>query len=243
MKTTINKTIITVIIGFLSISSFGQNMPDTLSANSKLQEEEPQKAERPMILVENMREPLERNIEIKNIDPENIRKIDVIKKEDEARLKTYINKYGSRAKDGVIILTLKNTKKGIKLNFDKPVISKRKFPNGESGEPDTTAVYAIVEKMPQFPGGENEMFRFLGSNMQYPVKALEYGISGRVICEFVVEKNGALGNIRIKRSSNNSYLDQEAIRVIKSMPKWKPGYLNGQPVRVLQDVPLNFKLQ
>jgi len=104
-------------------------------------------------------------------------------------------------------------------------------------------VFVVVEKMPEFPGGQQALFKYLSENVKYPVIAQENGIQGRVICQFVVNKDGAIVDVEVVRSGGDPSLDKEAIRVIKSMPKWKPGQQRGKPVRVKYTVPVNFKLQ
>ncbi|MBQ7210469.1 MAG: energy transducer TonB [Paludibacteraceae bacterium] len=109
-------------------------------------------------------------------------------------------------------------------------------------EEDQT-VFVIVETMPEFPGGQAELMKYLSNNVKYPVIAQENGIQGRVVCQFVVERDGSIANVEVVRSSNEASLDREAVRVIKSMPKWKPGKQRGKAVRVKYTVPVNFKLQ
>ncbi len=100
----------------------------------------------------------------------------------------------------------------------------------------------IVEQVPSFPGGESAMYEWLGKNIVYPVIAIENRIQGRVTLQFVVEKNGEIGDIRIIRGVDTS-IDKEALRVIKSMPKWIPGRQGGNPVRVRYTLPVQFRLQ
>lgn len=100
----------------------------------------------------------------------------------------------------------------------------------------------VVEQMPMFPGGDAEMMRFLGKNIKYPVICQETGIQGRVVCGFVVEKDGSITDVQVIRSVDPN-LDKEAVRVIKTMPKWIPGRQNGRPVRVKYIVPVAFRLQ
>ncbi len=109
-------------------------------------------------------------------------------------------------------------------------------------EEDDNVVFQVVEKMPSFPGGDAALFKFLGDNVKYPVIAQENGVQGRVICQFVVNRDGSIVDVEVVRSVDAS-LDKEAIRVIKSMPKWSPGQQRGKPVRVKYTLPVNFKLQ
>ena len=110
-------------------------------------------------------------------------------------------------------------------------------------EEEEEVVFVVVESMPEFPGGQQALFKYLSENVKYPVIAQENGIQGRVICQFVVNKDGSIVYVEVVRSGGDPSLDKEAIRVIKSMPKWKPGKQRGKPVRVKYTVPVNFKLQ
>ena len=112
---------------------------------------------------------------------------------------------------------------------------------GEVEDPETV-VYQIVEQMPAFPGGVAKLFEFISKNIHYPQEAKEKGIQGRVFIGFVIEKDGSVSNIRNLRGVD-SELDAEAIRVVKSMPKWKPGKHNGEFVRVSYQIPILFKLE
>jgi len=109
-------------------------------------------------------------------------------------------------------------------------------------EEEDNVVFQVVETMPSFPGGDASLFKFLGDNVKYPVIAQENGIQGRVICQFVVNKDGSIVDVEVVRPVDPS-LDKEAIRVIKSMPKWSPGKQRGKSVRVKYTLPVNFKLQ
>ena len=103
-------------------------------------------------------------------------------------------------------------------------------------------VFDVVEEMPSFPGGQGALMSFLSSNIKYPVVAQENGVQGRVIVGFVVEKDGSISDVKVMRSVDPS-LDREAQRVVKAMPKWKPGKQNGSAVRVKYTVPVVFRLQ
>jgi len=109
------------------------------------------------------------------------------------------------------------------------------------GEDTTSTPYAVVEQMPQFPGGELALRKYLNSSVKYPVIAQENGIQGKVFVSFVVDTNGGVSNVRVSRGVDES-LDKESVRVVKSMPKWIPGKQNGQAVRVSYTVPINFVL-
>mgnify|MGYP000003541414 CR=1 FL=1 len=103
-------------------------------------------------------------------------------------------------------------------------------------------IYEAVEQMPYFPGGESEMMKFIRENIQYPASTKEYGIQGRVILRFVVTETGTIENITVLRSLDPA-CDKEAIRLLKSMPKWIPGKQNDEIVSVYYTLPIAFKLQ
>lgn len=110
-------------------------------------------------------------------------------------------------------------------------------------EEEDEVVFIIVETMPEFPGGQQALFKFLSENVKYPTIAYENGIEGRVICQFVVEKDGTIANVEVVQSGGDASLDKEAVRVLKSMPRWKPGKQKGKPVRVKYTVPVNFRIE
>lgn len=114
--------------------------------------------------------------------------------------------------------------------------------SGTAVEEDTEVVFVVVESMPAFPGGDAALFKYLNDNIKYPVIAQETGIQGRVICQFVVNRDGSIVDIEVVRSVDKS-LDAEAIRVIKNMPRWTPGKQRGKTVRVKYTLPVNFRLQ
>ncbi|MBQ6202764.1 MAG: energy transducer TonB [Prevotella sp.] len=103
-------------------------------------------------------------------------------------------------------------------------------------------VFDVVEQMPSFPGGMGALMSWLSQNIKYPVIAAENGVQGRVIVQFVVEKDGSITDVKVAKSVDPS-LDKEAARVVSAMPKWTPGKQNGSAVRVKYTVPVTFKLQ
>lgn len=103
-------------------------------------------------------------------------------------------------------------------------------------------VFMVAEQMPEFPGGMKEMLKFLQENMKYPENAMKNNVQGRVIVQFVVEKDGTPTEFKVARSVDPD-LDAEALRVLQTMPKWKPGMQRGEVVRVKFTVPVSFKLQ
>ena len=103
-------------------------------------------------------------------------------------------------------------------------------------------VYKSVEQMPQFPGGEAALMKYLMQNIQYPVNAAKNDIEGRVIVQFVIEKDGQIGEVKVV-SSVDPELDAEAVRVVKALPKFTPGRQDGKAVAVWYTLPVMFKLQ
>jgi TonB family protein len=108
-------------------------------------------------------------------------------------------------------------------------------------KPDKNGVYQIVEEMPQYPGGEQALLKYVSDNITYPQEAKDKEIQGRVFVSFVIEKDGSVNEVKVLRSIGGG-CDEEAVRVIKGMPKWKPGKQEGKPVRVSYTMPINFKL-
>ena len=113
----------------------------------------------------------------------------------------------------------------------------------EEEEPEEQTIFEVVEQMPEFPdGGMAGLMQFLSKNIKYPTIAQENGTQGRVTVQFVVNKDGSIVDAKVLRGVD-PYLDKEALRVIGTMPKWKPGMQRGKPVRVKYTVPVMFRLQ
>jgi protein TonB len=112
----------------------------------------------------------------------------------------------------------------------------------EEEEEGDSQVFFIVEDMPEFPGGELALRKYIANSIKYPVIAQENGIQGKVYVTFVVDKDGSVSDARIARGVDPS-IDKEALRVVNSLPKWKPGKQLGKTVRVSYTVPINFVLQ
>ncbi len=112
----------------------------------------------------------------------------------------------------------------------------------ESNDFSRQKVYDIVEVMPAFPGGDYELIRYMEDNLDYPQEAKESGIQGRVFVKFVVEPNGNISNVEVLRGIGYG-CDEEAMRVVQSMPKWIPGKRKGKPVRVSVTIPVKFMFQ
>lgn len=103
-------------------------------------------------------------------------------------------------------------------------------------------VFTVVEEMPEYPGGTNELLAYISKNIKYPEAAEKAGVEGRVICSFVVTKEGKVADVNVVRGVSPE-LDDEAIRVISSMPTWKPGKQKGEVVNVKYTLPIMFRLQ
>lgn len=106
---------------------------------------------------------------------------------------------------------------------------------------DEEEIFQVVEEMPEFPGGMEALLQYLGRNIKYPTIAQEQGIQGKSIISFVVNKDGSIVDPKVEKSLDSS-CDKEAMRVISTMPKWKPGKQRGKPVRVKYTVPVSFRL-
>lgn len=112
----------------------------------------------------------------------------------------------------------------------------------EEEEIKEAEIFTIVEEMPEFPGGMSKLSEYLAKNIKYPQMARETGVKGRVFIGFVIEPDGSVSNIQVLRGIGGG-CDEEAMRVVKSMPKWKPGKQRGKAVRVSYNLPVNFQLQ
>ena len=107
---------------------------------------------------------------------------------------------------------------------------------------DSVYNFEAVEKQPAFGNSDDALIQYIAGNVKYPVEAKEKGIQGKVFVSFVIDENGKVTNVAIKQGANE-LLDKEAVRVISSMPAWKPGETGGKPVKVSYVIPINFKLQ
>jgi protein TonB len=108
-------------------------------------------------------------------------------------------------------------------------------------EEDDDEVFMVVENMPEFPGGDLGLMKYIQRNVKYPPIAKEYNITGKVFISFVVDRSGSVTNVKVVRGVDKN-LDAEAVRVIKSLPKYKPGKQRGKAVKVMFTVPINFTL-
>ena len=111
----------------------------------------------------------------------------------------------------------------------------------EVTEPDENGIFQVVEQQPEFPGGMAELMKYLQKNLRYPQICKEQRVQGRVILQFVVNADSTITDVNVVKPVN-PHLDKEAVRVVKAMPKWKPGMQRGEPVRVRFTLPVTFRL-
>lgn len=153
-----------------------------------------------------------------------------------AEMENWISRGSDRVWEGEFAQPKNN--KDNEEGIEKPLIEEEQT----LPEVEDYNIYEVVEEMPSFPGGQGAMMQFLSSNLQYPEEARLGGLQGRVIVGFIVERDGSISNVKISRSVAPS-LDSEAIRLAKSMPKWKPGKSDGHAVRVKYTIPIVFRVQ
>ena len=134
------------------------------------------------------------------------------------------------------IASTEETGEAMEIKYVAPTVE-------EEEDPEEQTIFEVVEQMPEYPnGGMAGLMQFLSKNIKYPTIAQENGIQGRVTVQFVVNKDGSIVDAKVLRGVD-PYLDKEALRVVNSMPKWKPGMQRGKPVRVKYTVPVMFRLQ
>jgi len=164
----------------------------------------------------------------------------VIKKDDEVRpedeMKSQDEIMNSKVAVGFANV-IGNDENGEVLKAKEALVTEPVKPREEENK-----VFDVVEQMPSFPGGMAALMAYLQKSIKYPPVAEENGIQGRVVCTFVVERDGSVTDVRVAKSVDPS-LDKEAVRVVSAMPKWIPGKQNGQSVRVKYTLPVTFRLQ
>ncbi len=180
--------------------------------------------------------------DIDAISPDKINRVNVLKGESAIKL------LGEKGKNGVIEVVLKESD-AMAAKEDLASVEITAASTKEKGETIVDArvnqndeAFAVVEKMPEFPGGTEVMMKFMAENMKYPQEAVKNKWQGRSVCQFVVERNGSISEVKVLRSSGHKVLDAEAIRMIESMPKWTPGEQRGKTVRVKYMLPVSFRL-
>ena len=197
-------------------------------------------AEKKEAKVEKKEEPKIEKVEVEKVKssvkfvPPVIKKDSEVKPEEELKSQEELNKTNTAI--GAFDVKGNDEAAGEVLKA-KEVIAQPEPPKEEE-----TKVFDVVEQMPSFPGGPSALMQYLSSNIKYPVVAEENGVQGRVVCTFVVERDGSITDVRVIKSVDPS-LDKEAVRVVKGMPKWIPGKQNGSAVRVKYTVPVTFRLQ
>ena len=163
----------------------------------------------------------------------------IVKNEDIKKEDLMLTQQGmTDIKAGISVATVVGVEKG---GVDIATIEGHKVVVNTTTEPEIK-IHDVVQSMPQFPGGEAELMKWLTDNMVYPVVASERNIQGRVVLRFVVTSDGSIGNVEILRSLDPS-CDKEAVRVVKKMPKWIAGKQNGNAVHVYYTLPIQFKLK
>ncbi|MBQ9672677.1 MAG: TonB family protein [Prevotella sp.] len=162
-----------------------------------------------------------------------------IKKDDEVKPEDEIKSQDDLAKTNTAIGTF-----DVKGNDEAEgeVLKAKEVIADEKPKEEETKVFDVVEQMPEFPGGQAALLKWISDHIRYPAVAEENGIQGRVVCTFVVERDGSVTDVQVARSIDPS-LDKEAVRVLKQMPRWNPGKQNGSSVRVKYTVPVTFRLQ
>jgi TonB family protein len=136
----------------------------------------------------------------------------------------------------------------LELIKDKMLLSKKVFMlifsvflSGFILAQDDTTVYTYVDQMPEFPGGDTALYTYLAKNIEYPSKALDNDIQGRVIIEFIIRNDGSVSDVTVSKGIGYG-CDEEAVRVVKSMPRWKPGSQNGKSVNVTYRIPVKYTI-
>ena len=205
-------------------AQIGNNTIEIVPSKDAAEQTDPAKAvewvvakepdKKPIVLLEGHRITYET---FTRMDPHEISSISVLKGQPA------VDQYGEEARDGVILIT---TKKGVEVFT--PVEQNPEY-------------FDVVEQMPEFPGGAQALFGYIAKNIRYPKAAEDAGIQGRVIVTFVVMKDGSIGEVKVAKGVSPE-LDEEAVRCVKSMPKWKPGVQKGQAVNVKYTMPLSFRL-
>ncbi len=192
----------------------------------------------PLVVIDGKHATME---ELQALDPQTVDNISVLK--DQASLEVF----GEEGKNGVIIVTTKDAARETATGTWTPSTSAAPSDDVEvvvvDMYPEThdSEAFDVVEQMPEYPGGIEAFMKFLSENVRYPEAASKAGIQGRVLVNFIVEKDGSISNIHVIQNVNE-YLDAEAVRVVGAMPKWTPGMHEGKAVRVKYAVPISFRL-
>ena len=178
------------------------------------------KTKEPLIMIDGKRST---TVEMEALDEKRIDHINVLKEKAATEI------YGAEGINGVIEIKTK-----------KPVLLDVVVKTEAQTEPDDKP-FDVVEQMPEFPGGTPELMKYVSTNVKYPKEASKDGVQGRVVVQFVVEKDGSISEVEVVKKVNE-HLDAEAVRVVNAMPKWKPGKQKGENVRVKYTLPISFRL-
>lgn len=240
------KALITMFIGFaiiaaiviakVSIENYIASQNAAIEADVELQS----LAEKKEAKVEKKDEPEVEKIEVERVKSSVAFTVPEIKKDNEVKEEQEMKSQEELQETNTAIGAFNvegNDETAGEVLTTKEVIAEPEPPKVEE-----TKVFDVVEQMPSFPGGQGALMSWLGSNIKYPVVAEENGVQGRVVCTFVVERDGSITDVKVVRGVDPS-LDKEAVRVLKAMPKWIPGKQNGSAVRVKYTVPVTFRLQ
>ncbi|GAO30919.1 ferric siderophore transport system, periplasmic binding protein TonB [Geofilum rubicundum JCM 15548] len=169
------------------------------------------------------------------LQPEAIQSIHVFKGQQA------LERYGNLGKNGVIEIVTKSKDFGERLTtYHKN--NQGNIPSEPQTDSEGRAVFMVVEQMPEFPGGQQELMNYLATSIVYPEQAIKEGIQGRVYIQFIINTEGRTEQAKILRGVH-PLLDNEALRVVQEMPTWQPGKQKGRAVSVSYTVPINFKLQ
>ena len=190
----------------------------------------PIEQEKPEVLQEEVSKTYQAT-ELQIVEDKNVREEDEIVSQDERMETDAIAGRVTNSEGSTNLNDFKERINEIVVEDKKPVVADK---------PDE--IFTSVEQMPQFPGGESALMKFLSSHINYPPMAAENNVQGKVIVQFVVDKTGKVGEVKIVRSVDKD-LDHEAIRVCQALPKFTPGRQNGRPVSVWFTLPIQFKLQ
>ena len=223
-----------IVLAFALLVVFACEKKDAIVEENQEIQLKSANGEQPLILVDG--EIADYDVMAK-MDPKAIQSLSVNKEADSE----FVKKYGDLAKNGVVSITTKlYSKDGSNNNVGEVAVVA--YNKGDVEETAYEDVFTIVETMPVFPGGDLELRNHIAKSVKYPVIAQEKGIQGKVFVSFVIEKDGTVGRARVVRGVDSS-LDMEALRVLKLLPKWKPGLQGGQKVAVSYTMPINFVLQ
>ena len=192
--------------------------------------------------------------QVKALNPNEISDISEVKPESSDVLKAYGKHFNANASNGIVFIRTKafaenpDTRRtavlvGVKAKSNEleEAAAQGDIAIGVIDNDEPEKPFDVVEQMPEFPGGTPELMKFISTNVKYPAEALKNGVQGRVLVQFIVEKDGSISEVEVCKKVNE-HLDAEAVRVVNAMPKWTPGKQKGKPVRVKFTLPITFRL-